>query len=326
MHTEVVTNTWTTILEDAADEDAEHEPQETQGRYRANYTTLGDVSMAAISPVESNPFDGSVCLRRMKRVLVAACKNGTDGLVTSKELQKGYGEVFFALERVLDGEEGVTTFASKLQEVQPHSIENPIEHSRHAILNAAKNWKEAQEEHEQFSRWAAETSKLTLKPAKDAKKDTKNQLVFDSSWSAPRVKTMANRWTEISYGQKSDSKDNFIGRAKSKGKGKEKRGKGKDKEKEKEKEKGRGKEKSKGKGKNQGKEGSKKEKKPKKKAENEEGENTRSEGDREREKNDKGDALLKKKKVLGEAKRKLSIGIRNSKEDEGDSGGEENSN
>mgnify|MGYP006983396169 FL=1 len=70
--TEVVTNTLSVILGDPLlDEegelDNESDVNETEGRYRAHYAVLGDVAVAAIASIQTNPFEASLCLRRTKR-------------------------------------------------------------------------------------------------------------------------------------------------------------------------------------------------------------------------------------------------------------------
>jgi len=305
--TEVVPNTLSVILGDPLqliDEDGEHpdedgELNEISGSYRAHYDVLGDVAVAAIASILTNPFEASLCLRRTKRVLVAACKTGPDGLVTSKELQKPYGEVFFALERVLDGDEGVGTFSARLQDVQPHIAENSHESGRIAVLNATKTWKEALDEYAEYQNNVEQTTALVIniKADEDAPSD---DLSFESSWSAPLVKTRSNKWTEISYENKEKEPE---GTTMSRGKGKDKtKNKGTKKPK-KEKEK---KDKEKGKNKGKGKEKGGKEKKEKKSKKRE---NDSGRSDPEKERNPTGEALAKKKKALGGAQRKLSIGM-----------------
>jgi len=206
------------IVEDGQHPDEDGDLNEISGSYRAHYDVLGDVAVATIASIQTNPFEASLCLRRTKRVLVAACKTGPDVLVTSKELQKSYGEVFFALERVLDGDEGMGTFSARLQDVQPHITDNTRESGRVAVLNATKTWKEALDEYEENQKSVEQTTALqiNIKADEDAASD---DLSFESSWSAPLVKTRANKWTEISYENKDKEPEEATV---SRGKGKEK--------------------------------------------------------------------------------------------------------
>jgi len=207
------------------------------------------------------------------------------------------GKCFFALERVLDGDEGVSTFSARLQDVQPHVAENSHESGRIAVLNATKTWKEALDDYAEYQNRIEQTTALAINTKAD--EDASDDLSFESSWSAPLVKTRSNKWTEISYENKEKEPEEATA---SRGKGKEKsKNKGKKAKKDKEK-----KDKEKGKNKSRGKEKGAKEKKEKKpkKRENDSG---RSEPGKER--NPTGEALAKKKKALGGAQRKLSIGM-----------------
>jgi len=120
--------------------------------------------------------------------------------------------------------------------------------------------------------------------------------------SAPTVKARS-KWTEISYEKIEKESDEATSQGKGKDRGK---GKGKKPKKVKESKDKTGKTKAKGKEGKVGKD--KKEKKPKRRENG--AESGRSEADKER--NPTGDALAKKKKALGGAQRKLSIGMERS--------------
>jgi len=83
--------------------------------YRVHYMILNDIFILAISQANDNPYEGSVYLVRVKRVLWTASKE-----LLVHNIMKKYTEVYFALERVLFGEDGVDVLTQRINEMQPH--------------------------------------------------------------------------------------------------------------------------------------------------------------------------------------------------------------
>ncbi|EGG25413.1 hypothetical protein DFA_03662 [Cavenderia fasciculata] len=90
--------------------------------YRIYYMILNEIYILAISQANDNPYEGALYLARAKRVLLAVSKE-----LTEVQIQRKYSEVYFALERVLFGEDGVEVLTQRLSDVQPHSISNRID-------------------------------------------------------------------------------------------------------------------------------------------------------------------------------------------------------
>ncbi|KAN0015974.1 hypothetical protein ACTFIU_005924 [Dictyostelium citrinum] len=83
--------------------------------YRVYYMILNELFILAISQANDNPFEGSIYLARAKRVLWSVSKD-----FTTTQINKKYTEIYFALERVLFGEDGVEVLSQKISEVSPH--------------------------------------------------------------------------------------------------------------------------------------------------------------------------------------------------------------
>ncbi|KAF2071997.1 hypothetical protein CYY_006686 [Polysphondylium violaceum] len=83
--------------------------------YRVHYMILNDIFILAISQANDNPYEGSVYLVRVKRVLWTVSKE-----LLIHNIMKKYTEVYFALERVLFGEDGVDVLTQRINEIQPH--------------------------------------------------------------------------------------------------------------------------------------------------------------------------------------------------------------
>ncbi|KAL6046306.1 hypothetical protein QOT17_022275 [Balamuthia mandrillaris] len=88
-------------------------------RYQVHYCAIGEVFILVISMVHANPFAGSACLLRVKSALASVCR-GTE--VTTLQLSKRYGEILFALERILEGGDGLDLLQQKLSDIQPHAM------------------------------------------------------------------------------------------------------------------------------------------------------------------------------------------------------------
>eukprot|EP01132_Coremiostelium_polycephalum_P004108 gene4108-5140_t len=87
--------------------------------YRIHYMILNEIFILAIAQANDNPYEGAIYLARAKRVLISVSKD-----IILNQLNKKNTEIYFALERVLFGEDGVEVLSQRVSEVQPHIISN----------------------------------------------------------------------------------------------------------------------------------------------------------------------------------------------------------
>eukprot|EP01133_Synstelium_polycarpum_P006738 gene6738-7832_t len=78
---------------------------------------LSEVFVLAISHANDNPYEGALYLARAKRVLLSATKE-----ISEASLLKRSNEIYFALERVLFGEDGVEVLSQRLLDSSPHYV------------------------------------------------------------------------------------------------------------------------------------------------------------------------------------------------------------
>jgi len=87
-------------------------------QYRVQFQLLNEVYIMAVNSVEDNPFELDFYVQKMKSLLISICK-GLD--VTTNAISRRYGEIFFALEKVVQGEDGSDVLNQKALEISPNS-------------------------------------------------------------------------------------------------------------------------------------------------------------------------------------------------------------
>jgi len=73
-------------------------------QYRVQYALLNEVYLLAFTHREDNPFESELSIKRTKSLLCSLCK-GID--VTILHICKKITEIYFALEKILDGDDAV---------------------------------------------------------------------------------------------------------------------------------------------------------------------------------------------------------------------------
>eukprot|EP01104_Vermistella_antarctica_P016105 TRINITY_DN5425_c0_g1_i1.p1 TRINITY_DN5425_c0_g1~~TRINITY_DN5425_c0_g1_i1.p1 ORF type:complete len:497 (+),score=149.08 TRINITY_DN5425_c0_g1_i1:265-1755(+) len=86
--------------------------------FRIHYELVNEVFLACVTRVDHNPFDGRQMLDCARLTLTTVCK-GME--VTVSKIQKMYLEVYFAMERILYGDNGLDVLSQKLMDIAPHA-------------------------------------------------------------------------------------------------------------------------------------------------------------------------------------------------------------
>jgi len=90
-------------------------------QYTVGYSLINEIYIMAVSHVRDNPFDTLPWINKVKKILVTVCK-GTE--INAARLMKSWGEIFFALERTMSGEDGTEILSQKLADVSPFTFTN----------------------------------------------------------------------------------------------------------------------------------------------------------------------------------------------------------
>ena len=99
----------------------------------------------AVLRAADNPFAASACIERMTRLLEAAVRGGSAD-INSAALCKRFTDVYFGLERVLDGMEGKLVLQQRLTEIAPHAAEPGVDELSKSVWSHAKRMQRRQAE------------------------------------------------------------------------------------------------------------------------------------------------------------------------------------
>jgi len=126
----------------------------------------------------ATPWAARRALNQTRNILFAVCKGEE---VTVTHLLKRYGEVFLALERVLEGEDGLSVVNQnlKIAEIQPHSC--APKHVEHNNL-----WKTTLQQFKEDSQSKRQSSQMRWEAYKEEpSKVQKGSAGFGPGWRLP---------------------------------------------------------------------------------------------------------------------------------------------